>query len=212
MFFDKNSEFALKYLTLTNGKIQSIRGTDQDDKIFVKCELNNFSNQQICGISINNETIDVSYDDVVTIGLSIFGHGGNDNITFISTGSAIFANVDIWPDQGSNQINLDFNWPKVSATVNLGSGENEIYSSPLGEALIVSGLENNLSNRYYVQNTSSSENFSIHHDSSARLLNVFHGEKQVCQLYESNQMASQNARDYDYLADLFEVYSPSSII
>lgn len=206
MIFDKDSEFTLKYLTLKNGKIQSIRGTDQDDNISLKCELDDFSKPQTCHLSINDESIDVSYSYFATIGLSIFGHGGNDNITFIATGSAIFANVNIWADQGDNQINLNFNWPKVSATANLGNGVNKLYAKPLREGLIVSGIENNLENKYYVQNSTSFESFSVNHGPSERLLNVFFGEKHVCQVYESNNLISQDEKDYGYLADLFEAY------
>lgn len=205
MVFDKNSEFTLKYLTLKNGKIQSIRGTDNDDNISLKCELDDFSNPQTCQLSINNDSINVGYSNFATIGLSIFGHGGNDNITFIATGSAIFANVDIWADQGDNQINLNFNWPKVSATVNLGNGVNKLYAKPLGEGLILSGIENNPENKFYVGYLGNQEEFEVKYSSSSHLLDVLYGDKQICQIYESHSLISEHAGEYGYLSDLFEI-------
>lgn len=205
MAFDKNSEFALKYLTLKNGKIQSIRGTDQDDNISLKCELDDFSKPQTCNLSINNESVNISYSNFTTVGLSIFGHGGNDNITFVATGSAIFANVDIWADKGNNEMHLDFKWPKVSATVNLGNGVNTIYSKALGEGLIVSGIENNSANKFYVSYFGKQEEFEVKYSSSSNLLDVLYGDKQICQIYESQNLISTHNGEYGYLADLFEI-------
>ena len=205
MVFDKNSEFALKYLSLSGGKISTIRGTDQDDTISVKCILDDSSKPQICNIAVNNDSIDVSYNQIITTGLSIFGHKGNDSITFVATGHAIFSNVNIWADEGDNRIHLNFNWPKVSATLNLGFGKNEIHSKPLGEALILSGIENNPANKFHVYNVKSSEHFLVQNSIASHLLDVFYGEKQVCQIYESHNLISQNHSEYSCLANFFDV-------